>query len=90
MVSQMNAPEIGIYPGSDEVGAFGRDPGSPDEGLELYLPQDAEPDYWEGAAAPGIVHGLAWWANPCTDPRASVEGVRDGAGRAGGARSVPS
>jgi hypothetical protein len=41
-------------------------------------------------AALGMVHRLARGANPCTDPRASVEGVRDGAGRAGGARSVPS
>jgi hypothetical protein len=43
-------------------------------------------------AAPGIVHGVARWANPCTNPRASVEGVHACAGRAGpeGARSVPS
>lgn len=45
MLSEKNTPEIGIYPDSDKMGAFGRAPGSPDEGLELYLPQDAELDY---------------------------------------------
>jgi hypothetical protein len=39
---------VAAPPPPGKVGAFGGTPGSPDEGLELYLPQDAELDYWEG------------------------------------------
>jgi uncharacterized cupin superfamily protein len=52
IVSEMNAPEIAIYPDSAKLGAFGRAPGSRAEGLEIYLPSDAELDYWEGERPP--------------------------------------
>jgi uncharacterized cupin superfamily protein len=53
MVSEMNAPEISLYPDSGKVGAFGRAPGSLGEGLELYLSRDAQLRYWEGEKPPG-------------------------------------
>jgi uncharacterized cupin superfamily protein len=54
MVSEMNAPEIALYPDSDKVGALGRAPGSRAKGLQLYLRRDAGVDYWEGEEPPGV------------------------------------
>jgi uncharacterized cupin superfamily protein len=53
LVSEMNAPDITLYPDSGKVGAFGRAPGSRGDGLKLYLPRDAALDYWEGEEPPG-------------------------------------
>jgi uncharacterized cupin superfamily protein len=53
LVSEMNAPDITLYPDSGKVGAFGGAPGSRGDGLKLYLPRDAALDYWEGEEPPG-------------------------------------
>jgi uncharacterized cupin superfamily protein len=53
LVSEMNAPDITLYPDSGKLGAFGRAPGSQEDGLKLYLPRDAAIDYWEGEEPPG-------------------------------------
>ena len=52
MISEMNAPEIALYPDSGKLGAFGRAPGSRAEGLELYISSEAGLDYWEGEEPP--------------------------------------
>jgi uncharacterized cupin superfamily protein len=52
LVSEMNAPDIALYPDSGKVGTFGRAPGSRADGLKLYLPRDAALDYWEGEDPP--------------------------------------
>jgi hypothetical protein len=41
------------------VGLFGRPPGSPAEGIQLYLPADAALDYWEGEEPPRGEEGPA-------------------------------
>jgi uncharacterized cupin superfamily protein len=53
LVSEMNAPDIALYPDSGKVGAFGRAPGSRADGLKLYLPRSAAIDYWEDEEPPG-------------------------------------
>jgi uncharacterized cupin superfamily protein len=53
MVSEMNAPEIGIYPDSGKVGFFARAPGGAGKGTVLYFRQESEVDYWEGEEPPG-------------------------------------
>jgi uncharacterized cupin superfamily protein len=53
IISEMNAPEVGLYPDSGKVGAFEVPPGRADDGLELFLPAEAAVDYWEGERAPG-------------------------------------
>jgi uncharacterized cupin superfamily protein len=52
IVSEMNAPEISLYPDSDKVGVLERAPGSRGEGLELWLPRDEGLDYWEREEPP--------------------------------------
>jgi hypothetical protein len=124
MVTEMNAPEIGIYPDSDKTGPFdgrsasslttrairlgsmrngrGGDASLRDGVDRAALGDDIRRHMVGGrrphrpalplssrTAAPGIVHGVARWANPCTNPRATLEGVHAGTGRGGaGARSV--
>jgi uncharacterized cupin superfamily protein len=53
VLAEMNAPELAVFPDSGKVGAFEVAPGHPDEGLELFLPQEAAVGYWEGEAPPG-------------------------------------
>jgi uncharacterized cupin superfamily protein len=57
VISEMNAPEVALYPDSGKVGLFGRPPGSPAEGIQLYLSADAALDYWEGEEPPGGEEG---------------------------------
>ena len=52
IVSEMNAPEISLYPDSGKVGVLERAPGSRGEGLELWLPREAGRGYWEGEEPP--------------------------------------
>lgn len=52
IVSEMNAPEVAVYPDSGKVGVFGRAPGALGEGLEDFLPRSAGVDYWEGETPP--------------------------------------
>jgi uncharacterized cupin superfamily protein len=52
MLSEMNAPEIALYPDSGKVGLFGRAPGSADKGFTEYLRRDAQAGYWEGEEPP--------------------------------------
>jgi uncharacterized cupin superfamily protein len=52
MVSEMNAPEISIYPDSGKVGVLEHAPGSPGEGLKLFLSSEGGLDYWEGEEPP--------------------------------------
>jgi uncharacterized cupin superfamily protein len=54
MISEMNAPEIALYPDSGKLGVFGRAPGSRAEGLETYLSSEAGLDYWEGEEPPHL------------------------------------
>ena len=58
VVSEMNAPEVSVYPDTGKVGAATRAPGSPPgEGIfEFFLPGDAE-DYWEGEPPPTPTEG---------------------------------
>jgi uncharacterized cupin superfamily protein len=54
MVSEMNAPEVVVYPDSDKVGVRSQAPGSPrtdDEILKRFRSGDAV-DYWEGERPP--------------------------------------
>ena len=52
IVSEMNAPEISLYPDSGKVGVLERAPGSRGEGLKLWLPRDEGLDYWEREELP--------------------------------------
>ena len=52
VVSEMNSPDIAVYPDSGKVGLFGRAPGSRVKGLKLYLSSEAGLDYWEGEEPP--------------------------------------
>jgi uncharacterized cupin superfamily protein len=54
MVSEMNTPEVNVYPDTGKVGALTRPPGSRrGEGMsEFFLPGDAT-DYWAGEPTPG-------------------------------------
>jgi uncharacterized cupin superfamily protein len=52
IVSEMNAPEVTLYPDSGKVGAFGRPPGSPGEGLEVAIRTEDAVDYWDGEKPP--------------------------------------
>jgi uncharacterized cupin superfamily protein len=51
-VSEMNAPEVNVYPDTGRIGAMGRAPGAAGEGLEAFLPLDAGGDYWQGERPP--------------------------------------
>ena len=53
IISEMNAPEVNLYPDTGRVGAMQRAPGSPGEGgVWFFKPEDAG-DYWEGEEPPG-------------------------------------
>jgi uncharacterized cupin superfamily protein len=53
LISEMNAPDIAIYPDSAKFGLFGRPPGSPEGGMKLYLRRDGGAEYWHGEDPPG-------------------------------------
>jgi uncharacterized cupin superfamily protein len=52
LVSEMNAPEVSVYPDSGKLAAFDTAPGSADEGLEGIFRLDDAIDYWEGEEPP--------------------------------------
>jgi uncharacterized cupin superfamily protein len=52
IVSEMNEPEVSIYPDSGKIGAFGLAPGRPGEGLEASIRTEDAVDYWEGETPP--------------------------------------
>jgi uncharacterized cupin superfamily protein len=53
VLSEMNAPEVVVYPDSDKVGVLARPPGSRGGGeLAAWFRLDDQVDYWEGEAAP--------------------------------------
>jgi uncharacterized cupin superfamily protein len=54
VVSEMNSPEVNVYPDSGRLGAMARAPGSGEEGLKAFLPLDAGGDYWEDERPPGV------------------------------------
>ena len=52
MISEMNGPEVCVYPDSGKVGPSEAAPGSGDQGLALdFLAADAV-DYWQGEGPP--------------------------------------
>jgi uncharacterized cupin superfamily protein len=52
VVSEMAGPDIVVRPESGKLSAFGRAPGSPDEGMhEVFFLRDAV-DFWEGEEPP--------------------------------------
>jgi uncharacterized cupin superfamily protein len=53
IISEMNGPEVNLYPDSGRVGAMQRAPGSPDEGGTWFFRPDEGGDYWEGERPPG-------------------------------------
>jgi uncharacterized cupin superfamily protein len=55
IVSEMNAPEVSVYPDTGRVGALTRAPGSPDDPNEIaaFFGLDDQQDYWEGEPPPG-------------------------------------
>ena len=52
VISEMNAPEISVYPDSGKVGTYGTAPGSADEGHEAVFRSSDAVDYWEGEVPP--------------------------------------
>ena len=52
VISEMNAPELSVYPDSGKVAAFAVAPGSADEGLRALFRLTDEADYWEGESQP--------------------------------------
>jgi uncharacterized cupin superfamily protein len=53
IVSEMNAPEVSVYPDSGNVGAFETAPGTPDDDrFEGVFRGDEDVDYWEGEEPP--------------------------------------
>jgi uncharacterized cupin superfamily protein len=55
VISEMNHPEVSVYPDTDKVAALTRPPGSrdKDEGLFRTFKLADEVDYWEGEKPPG-------------------------------------
>ena len=50
MLSEMNAPDVMVYPDSAKVGVISRPPGSPGDEDELaaWFRVSDQVDYWEG------------------------------------------
>jgi uncharacterized cupin superfamily protein len=50
VVSEMNAPEVSLYPDTGRIGAMTRAPGAPDDPDEVFgfFRMDDQTDYWEG------------------------------------------
>jgi uncharacterized cupin superfamily protein len=53
ILSEMNAPEVTLYPDSGKFGAFGVPPGSAAEGMKLFANPDDALDYFAGESPPG-------------------------------------
>lgn len=53
IVSEMNAPEVAVYPDSGKVMARQQAPGTPATGLRAIFRLDDGVDYWEGEADVG-------------------------------------
>jgi uncharacterized cupin superfamily protein len=53
IISEMNAPEVNLYPDTGRVGAMQRAPGSAGEGGAWYFTRGTETDLWEGEEPPG-------------------------------------
>jgi uncharacterized cupin superfamily protein len=55
ILSEMNAPEVIVYPDSDKVGVMSRPPGSAGDEDELaaWFRLGDQVDYWEGEEPPG-------------------------------------
>ena len=54
VLSEMNAPEMSLYPDTDRIGILGRAPGSPDDPDEIFgfFRREQATDYWEGEEPP--------------------------------------
>jgi uncharacterized cupin superfamily protein len=52
IVSEMNEPEVAVYPDSGKVMARQQAPGTPATGLRAIFRQADQVDYWEGEAPP--------------------------------------
>jgi uncharacterized cupin superfamily protein len=54
MVSEMNAPELVVYPDSNKAGLMTNAPGSPlgEDDLKAWLSLDEAVDYWHGEQPP--------------------------------------
>jgi uncharacterized cupin superfamily protein len=52
MISEMNAPEVNVYPDSGKVGAMTRPPGGPGPGDRWEFRAEDAVDYWEGERPP--------------------------------------
>jgi uncharacterized cupin superfamily protein len=53
IVSEMNEPEVAVYPDSGKVMARQQAPGSPATGLRALFRLEDEVDYWDGEVEPG-------------------------------------
>jgi uncharacterized cupin superfamily protein len=53
IISEMNEPEVVVYPDSGKVLARQQAPGTPATGLRAIFRQADAVDYWEGEASPG-------------------------------------
>ena len=53
MVSEMNEPEVAVYPDSDKVMARQQAPGSPATGLRAIFRLGDSVEYWDGEVEPG-------------------------------------
>jgi uncharacterized cupin superfamily protein len=54
IISQMQAPDVVVYPDSGKVGARGEAPGSDREGLRATFRSSDAVDYWEGERPPEV------------------------------------
>jgi len=52
IVSEMNAPDLTIYPDTGKVAVFGRAPGSRDEGIQQAFRSEDAVGYWDGEEPP--------------------------------------
>jgi uncharacterized cupin superfamily protein len=54
LISEMNAPELAVYPDSGKLAVFDRAPGAPksDDEISLSLRETDAVDYWEGEEPP--------------------------------------
>jgi uncharacterized cupin superfamily protein len=53
IISEMNAPELNLYPDTGRIGALERPPGGAGEGGAWFFKPDQAADYWEGEEPPG-------------------------------------
>jgi uncharacterized cupin superfamily protein len=53
MISEMNEPEVAVYPDSDKVMARQQAPGTEATGLRALFRVEDSVDYWDGEVEPG-------------------------------------